>query len=191
MKNEPNDSNRFSRALSSLAQLAEKEGIPIAIVGGLAAIRYGHAVATQDIGVAIAKTDLERIVRSAPGYGFKVTWESKIGWHNLLYGDVEINVVPEGGRARDDAPTVIPSPAAMGVVRGLEYAQLQSWVELKISSNRQKDRGHVVEVLKRLREGSTDKFASHLRNVHDDYFDTFQLLLAQAKAEREQEEKRR
>jgi len=68
--------------------------------------------------------------------GFKVAWESTLGWHALTHEDVEINIVPEGGKARDTSPTLIPGPDQMGVKSGLEYASIESWMELKISSGR-------------------------------------------------------
>lgn len=102
------EENRFTRALADLQRLSQGEGVPIAIVGGLAAIRYGYPAATQDINIAIARDQLETLVRVAPKNGFKVAWEAESGWHTLTHGDVEINVVPEGGIARNTAPTTIP-----------------------------------------------------------------------------------
>lgn len=114
------DGNRFSRALIDLQRLADEQQIPIAIIGGLAAIRYGYPAATQDIDVAVGKNHLAKLVLVAPHYSFTVAWESKSGWHTLTHADVEINVVPEGGKARDASPTEIPGPQQMGVVSGLE-----------------------------------------------------------------------
>ena len=62
------DGNRFSRALTDLHRLAVEQKIPIAIVGGLAAIRYGYPAATQDIDIAVCKDQLEELVRFAPRY---------------------------------------------------------------------------------------------------------------------------
>ena len=185
------DGNRFSRALTDLQQLAHEQNIPIAIVGGLAAIRYGYAAATQDIDIAVCKDQLGELVRFAPRYGMVVAWESKTGWHTLTHGDVEINVVPEGGRAKDSSPTVIPSPLQMGVDSGLKYASIESWVELKISSGRQKDRAHVVEVLKKTDEPTIDRVYGHIAQVHGQYELTFRQLLAEAIEERQQEKDRR
>ena len=124
------------------------EAIPIAIVGGLAAIRYGYPAVTEDIDVAIKRDHLDKLVTCAIKYGFRVSWQAELGWHTLEHGDVEIKVVPEGGRARNDAPTTIPGPDGMGVHSGVDYADLNHWMELKISSYRRKDQTHIVEVLK-------------------------------------------
>jgi uncharacterized protein (UPF0147 family) len=43
MKNAELD-NRFAAALSALETLATSQNIPIAIVGGLGAIRYGYSI---------------------------------------------------------------------------------------------------------------------------------------------------
>ena len=185
------DGNRFSRALTDLQQLANEQNIPIAIVGGLGAIRYGYPAATQDIDIAVSKDQLGKLIRSAPRYGMVVVWESKTGWHTLTHGDVEINVVPEGGRARDSSPTEIPGPHRMGVEAGLKYASIESWVELKVSSGRQKDRAHVVEVLKKADEPTIARIHDHLAQVHVEYALTFDQLLAEAIEERQQEKDRR
>lgn len=189
--NTNSDANRFSRALEDMQRLALEQGIPIAIVGGLGAIRYGYPAATQDIDVAIAKDQLAALVLVAPKYGFKIQWESKTGWHTLMHGDVEINVVPEGGKARDTSPTEIPSPVQMGVPIGLAYASIESWMELKISSGRQKDRAHVVEVLKKADESTVERIRHYLSQVHASYQATFSELLAEAIDENRQERGRR
>ena len=189
--NSNSEANRFSLALGDLQRFSMDNEIPIAIVGGLAAIRYGYAAATQDIDIAVGQPHLSTLLLLAPKYGFKVAWESKSGWHTLTHGDVEINVVPEGGRARDTSPTTIPSPEQMGVTCGLLYAPLESWMELKISSGRQKDRAHVVEVLKKSAAAWIERIREHLQKVHFTYAEQFDLLLVEAITEDQQEKDRR
>ena len=184
------EENRFTRALGDLQRLAVSEGIAVAIVGGLAAIHYGYPAATQDIDIAIARRDLDRFLLAAPGFGFKVVWRAESGWHTLTHADVEINVVPEGGRAKNTSPTTIPAPAALGVERGLGYASLPGWIELKISAGRQKDRAHVVEVLKKTAGAEVDAVRIALKIVDAGYAATFEQLLAEAIDERRQEEER-
>jgi thiamine biosynthesis protein ThiC len=185
------EANRFTNAFEDLQRLSTENQIPIAIVGGLAAIRYGYSAATQDIDIAISKRDLETLVHVASRYGFKVVWESKIGWHTLTHGDVEINVVPEGGRARDSSPTEIPGPTEMGVMSGMDYARIESWVELKISSGRQKDLAHIVEVLKKSEQPTIKRIIDHLEHTNESYKKMFDGLLVEAVKERQQEQNRR
>jgi hypothetical protein len=183
--------NRFTRALQDLQRLAEQANMPLAIVGGLGAIRYGYPAATQDIDLAVGREHLQPLVNICGQFGFKVAWESKLGWHTLTHDDVEINIVPEGGKARDTSPTEIPGPSSMGVDFGLDYASIESWMELKISSGRQKDRAHVVEVLKCCSLDQVASIQTHLHSVHELYERAFLELLAESRAERQQEKERR
>ena len=114
--------NRFAQAMADLKRMAIRESLPIAVVGGLAAIHYGYAVSTQDIDIVVGLADLDRLLHAAPNYGFKIAWRAKTNWHTLTHGDVEINVVPEGGRSHAHSPTTIPGPARLGVSTGMEYA---------------------------------------------------------------------
>ena len=107
-----------------------------------------------------------------------------------MQGDVEVNVVPEGGKAKDSAPTTIPSPANLGVQNGLDYASLPGWIELKISSGRQKDRAHVVEVMKKTDNQLILVAREHVAQIHQSYLELFDQLLEEAQAERAQEERR-
>jgi hypothetical protein len=184
------EENRFTRALADLQQLSLEEEIPIAIVGGLGAIRYGYPAATQDIEIVAPRDQLEKLVKSAPAYGFTVAGEAKSGWHTLMHGDVEINIVPEGGRARDSAPTTIPGPAALGVPRGLDYASLPGWIELKLGSGRQKDRAHIVEVMKKTDEAPLQAAREYIARVHQSYLELFDQLLEEARDEKVQEQQR-
>jgi hypothetical protein len=182
--------NRFTKALESLQQLSEQHGVPIAIVGGLGAIRYGYPAATQDIDVAIGRNQLDFFMDLAPRFGFKIAWWDESGWHTLIHGDVEINVVPQGGKARSDSPTTIPGPQEMGVLTGLGYASLCGWVELKISSGRQKDYAHIVEVLKKSKLSQIQQIRNHIGSIHDIYLATLDRLILEADQEKRQEQSR-
>lgn len=184
------EDNRFARALSDLQRLAESEGIAVAIVDRLGAIFHGYPAVTQDIDIAVERDQLEKLIRTAPRYGFKVAWEAKSGWHTLTHGDVEINVVPEGGKARDSSPTTIPGPVSLGVSQGLGYASLTGWMELKLSSGRQKDRAHIVEVMKKTSPQDLQLVRGAIAKVHAAYLNLFDQLLAEAQEERSQESDR-
>ena len=185
------EENRFTRALQDLQRLAEHQNISIAIVGGLGAIHFGYPAATQDIHIAIDRRNLQSLIDASSRYGLKVASESKSGWHTLTHDDVEINIVPEGGKARDTSPTVIPGPQQMGLDNGLHYAPIEYWMELKISSGRQKDRAHVVEVLKLADQTTVQQIRTYLMTVHSQYEQTFMELLGEAETERQQEKERR
>lgn len=184
------EQNRFTRAFEALDNLARHVNAPMAIVGGLAAIRYGYPAVTEDVDVVVSSDALDTILQEAPQLGFRVKWRSQAGWHTLSFEDVEINIVPEGGRARDSSPTTIPGPAALGVGAGLDYAALPGWVELKLSSGRTKDRTHVVEVLKVLDAQRIAEITTHIDRVHDQYAQLLRQLIDEAEDERRQEAER-
>ena len=187
---QPTGDNRFTAALESLQSLSKQHGIAIAIVGGLGAIRYGYPAATEDIDVVIGDQQLDSLIRHAPDFGFKVAWRAESGWHTLMHRDVEINIVPEGRRARNDSPTTIPGPVELGVPTGLDYATLPRWLELKISSGRRKDLAHVVEVLKQTDAAQIAQVQAHLTTVHPTYRAQLDELIDEAIEEKQQEKER-
>ena len=104
------EENRFTRALRDLQRLSEDQDIPMAIVGGLGAIHYGYPAATQDIDIAVGRDHLQSVIIASQRFGFKVAWESKLGWHMLTHDDVEINIVPEGSDMKFEIPSPLGSP---------------------------------------------------------------------------------
>jgi hypothetical protein len=179
--------NRFRRALDDLDRLSRAAKIPIALVGGMAAVHYGFRGSTEDIDIAVGKDDLDKFLLYAPQFGFKVAWRSKSGWSTLEHGDVEINVVPEGGKSKNTSPTTIPGPRQMGVSEGLGVACLSALMELKVAAGRVKDYGHIVELLKRIPADQIPPCRLHLEGVHPEYLRQFDQLIQQAEEEKAQE----
>jgi hypothetical protein len=66
--------SKFTKALATLKALARKEGIPLAIVGGLAAIHHGYERFTKDIDIVVQSGNLDILTRVAPQYGIEVIW---------------------------------------------------------------------------------------------------------------------
>src|SRR5689334_22714236 len=88
--------SKFAKALAILQALSRKEGISMAIVGGLAAIHHGYQRFTKDIDIVVQSGRLDILARVAPQYGIKVIWNDPDGWHKLQCEGVPIDVVPEG-----------------------------------------------------------------------------------------------
>ena len=107
--------SKFAKALATLQALSRKEGIPLAIVGGLAAIRHGCERFPKDIDVVVQSGDPDVLTRVAPHYGIQVIWNDPEGRHKLQCEGVPIDVVPEGRKPRNNAPTAIPGPKKLGV----------------------------------------------------------------------------
>jgi hypothetical protein len=190
VKGEEPPESPFARALATLQALSRKEGIAMAIVGGLAAIHHGYQRFTKDINVVVQDKDLDILPRVAPQYGIKVIWKDPEGWHKLLCGGVPIDVVPEGRRPRKDAPTAIPSPRQLGVREGAGYAGIAGWMETKLGSYRVQDRADVVQVLKVATPATLRKIRKHLGKAHAVYAQRFEELLEAANEEKEQERER-
>jgi hypothetical protein len=184
------EQNRFTRVFEALNRLSLATGTPLAVVGGMAAIHFGYPAITEDVDVVAPHDALDRLLNDAPQYGFKVKWRSKAGWHTLTFEDIEINIVPEGGRARDSAPTTIPGPRSLGVAAGLGYADLPGWIELKISSGRAKDRTHIIEVLKTLASEQIAEITSRIATIHARYAEVLGQLITEADEEKRQENER-
>jgi hypothetical protein len=190
VKGQDAQESKFSKALATLADLSRKEGIPLAIVGGLAAIHYGYERFTKDIDVVVRGENLDILTRVAPRYGIKVIWNDPQGWHKLQCEGVPIDVVPEGRKPRKDAPSAIPGPEQLGVRDGAGYAGIAGWVETKLGSYRVQDRADVVQVIKVTAAATLRRVRKHLGKTHALYVRRFDELLGAAKEEKEQERER-
>src|SRR6202049_5119984 len=107
--------SKFAKAFAALRTLSRKEGSPLAIVGGLAAIHHAYERFTKDIDVVVRSGQLDVLTRVARQYGIKVIWHDPKGWHKLQCEGVPIDVVPEGRKPRKDAPVAIPGPEQLWV----------------------------------------------------------------------------
>jgi hypothetical protein len=58
--------SRFAKVLTNLESLSRQEGIPMAIVGGLAAIHLGYRRFTKDIAVVVHSGHLDVLARRLP-----------------------------------------------------------------------------------------------------------------------------
>ncbi|RPI80254.1 MAG: hypothetical protein EHM42_12395, partial [Planctomycetaceae bacterium] len=77
--------NRFTRAFDALDKVAKAIDAPLAIVGGMAAIRYGYPAMTDDIDVVASRDSLDLLLNHAPRFGLRVQWRSQSGWHTLSF----------------------------------------------------------------------------------------------------------
>ena len=190
VKGDDAHNSKLAGALAILKTLARKDGIPLAIVGGLAAIHHGYERYTKDIDIVVQSDNLDILARVAPNYGIKVIWKDPDGWHKLQYEEVRIDVVPEGRKPRKDAIVTIPGPEQLGVLKGAEYASLAGWIETKLGSYRLQDRADVVRVIKVTSAAALRRRRRQLGKAHAIYLQRFDELLAAAEEEKEQERDR-
>src|ERR1700731_1458947 len=121
VKGQEGQESRFAKALATLNALSRKEGIPLAIVGGLAAIHHGYERFTKDIDVVVRSGNLDILARVAPNYGIKVIWNDPDGGHKLQCEGAPIDFLPEAPKPRKDAPAAIPGTEQLGVCEGAGY----------------------------------------------------------------------
>ena len=190
MKGDDAENSNIARALAILRTLSRKEGIPLAIIGGLGAIRHGYERLTKDIDIVVQSGSLDILPRVAPKYGIKVIWKDPDGWHKLQCEGVSIDVVPEGRKPRKDAIVTIPGPEQLGVREGADYASLAGWMETKLGSYRRHDQADVVRVIKVTSAAALRRVRKHLGKTHAVYLQRFDELLAAAEEEKEQERDR-
>ncbi len=189
VKGEKHES-KFAKALATLKTLSRKEGIPLAIVGGLGAIHHGYERFTKDIDIVVESGNLDILARVAPHYGIKVIWKDPDGWHKLQCEGVHIDVVPEGRKPRKDAPCAIPGPEQLGVREGAGYAGIAGWMETKLGSFRVQDQADVVQVIKVTTPATLRRIRKHMEKTHVIYLRRYDELLEAAKEEDEQERER-
>ena len=164
----------------------------MAIVGGLAGIHYQAVVTTLDIDIVVARDRLDDFLRECGNEGLEIKHRSEHGWHTVVFraGDeaVEIQVVPAGGKSpRDpDYAPATPSPAELGVAAGLGYASFAAWVTLKLVANREKDRYHLVEALKKASQAQIAEAVVNLRRLHKSYLREFERLVRAAEDENQE-----
>lgn len=181
--------NEFSHAVAALERISARLGVPIAIVGGLAAIHHGVPVTTQDIDIVVPAAALDDLLEVAPGEGLIVKKRSPAGWHCLAYegtpSTVEIHTIPEGRRSpRDpDYAPAVPSPQQLGVTAGVAYASFPQWVALKLVANRDKDRYHLIEALKRAAPDQIAQTVQCVRAMRSVYLQELERLIRAAEDE--------
>jgi len=151
--------SKFARVLATLQTLARKEDIPLAIVGGLAAIHHGYERFTKDIDIVVRSGNLDVLTRVARTTGSRSSGRTgRVAQIALRRcGD---RCRSEGRKPRNDAPVAIPAPDQLGVREGAGYAGIAGWMETKIGSYRVQDRADIVQVIKVTTRRACGKSAS-------------------------------
>jgi len=143
------------RALFKLTALLEADGLPYAIIGGLALNEYGYRRATVDVDLVMREQDLQEFKRGHLGKGYE---ERAPGTGKLVDAElgVQIDVLSTGRFPGDDKPKPIafPDPSKVAL-RGDKFAlfPLPKFIELKLASgivapHRAKDLVDVQELIK-------------------------------------------
>lgn len=169
--------NPYAEALRALEKMSHEEGIPLAVIGGAASIYHGNNRSTKDIDVAVSAEHFDDLVRSCHEYGFKSKSYNPTGIHELSYKGIDIEVAKEGMFAADPrSPVALPHPKELGVSKGFGFANLPSWVRLKISGGRPKDEEDIIEVLANKPPEVIQQVEQYLRTLPPEYLQKFNDL---------------
>jgi hypothetical protein len=173
-------------ALEKLTRLLEADGIPYAILGGMALNAYGYRRVTIDVDVLLTPAGLEAFKEKHLGLGYMQCF-SFSGSKSLkdTENGVPIDVVLTGEYPGDRRPKPVAFPdPAIAAVRGERIAllALPQLVELKLASgmtapHRLRDLADVLELV-RILELPAD-LADHLAPfVRDKYQEIWQAAQA-------------
>jgi hypothetical protein len=102
-------------------------------------------------------------------------------------GAVGVEVIPAGRKSPRDPAYAPPNPTPqeLGVERGLGYAAFDAWVAMKLVANRDKDRYHLVEALKKATPAQIANVVVRLRPLDPSYLQEFNRLLRAAEDEKQ------
>jgi hypothetical protein len=172
------------RALEKLARLLEADGIPYAILGGMALNAYGYRRVTVDVDVLLNREGLAAFKAKHLGLGYVQRTPGSKSLRDTEYG-VAIDVVLAGDYPGDGRPKPVEFPdPAIAAVRGDRIAllPLPRLVELKLASgmtapHRLRDLADVLELVRIL--GLPAAFADQLAPyVRDKYREIWQAAQA-------------
>lgn len=149
------DGGNVERALTKLVGLFEADGIPYAVIGGLALVQYGHIRVTRDVDVVLRDEDLARFKAKHLGHGYEERAPGTGKLRDTEHG-VDVDVLSTGRFPGDGKPKPIAFPdPRLVAVRGDGFAllPLPRFLELKLASgmtapHRLKDLADVIELVR-------------------------------------------
>lgn len=159
---------RLHETLRRMAARLTAEGIPYALLGGMALGEHGYVRMTEDVDVLLTREGLARFVERLVGRGYVGTHPGATRSFRDAESGVRIEVLvtgefPGDGKAK---PVAFPDPAAASTdVDGLRVLTLPRIVELKLASgmtapHRLRDLADVQEIIKARR--LDERFAAEL-----------------------------
>lgn len=123
--------------LRSLVERLDAEGIPYAILGGMALNIHGFIRETVDVDVLMTEDSLERFRERFVGRGYAPAFEGARKSYRDAETGVRIDVITTGEFPGDGKPRDIsfPDPSLVAIARGgIRVLPLEGLVELKLAS---------------------------------------------------------
>ncbi len=148
-------------ALRRLTQRLNVEGIPYALLGGLALAEHGYPRLTEDIDLLLTPSGLERFRQQLVGRGYRPAFSGAEKTFRDTETGVRIEIVTAGEYPGDGLPKPVafPDPATPGMtveIEGIRVVTLEKLIELKLASgmsasHRLRDLADVQDLIARLR----------------------------------------
>lgn len=131
--------SRVYRTLLDLARRLDEEGIPYAVIGGMALGRHGIARMTEDVDVLMTAEGLAAFQARCVGRGYVPAFAGARKTFRDIDTQVHIEIVTTGEYPGDGTlrakSVAFPDPADASVeVEGIRVITLQKLVELKLAS---------------------------------------------------------
>jgi hypothetical protein len=151
---------RLHGALRRLTQRLNAEGIPYALLGGLALAEHGYPRLTEDIDLLLTPSGLERFRQRLVGRGYRPAFSGAEKTFRDTETGVRIEIVTAGEYPGDGLPKPVafPDPTTSGMtveVEGIRVVTLEKLIELKLASgmsasHRLRDLADVQDLIARL-----------------------------------------
>jgi hypothetical protein len=132
-------SHRYEKrdSRSALQRLREAEGIPYAIVRGMARNLHGYERMTRDVDVLMTEAALEKYVQRCVGPGYRPAFPGARKSFRDTISQTPIEVLISGDYPLDGEPKPVsfPDPQSAAVdVEGIRVISLEKPIELKLAS---------------------------------------------------------
>jgi hypothetical protein len=125
------------RTLQRLAERLEREGIPYALIGGLALAHHGLVRMTQDVDILMTADGLAAFKERCVGRGYVLAFAGAHKTFRDTETGVRIEVITTGEYPGDGLPKPVafPAPDAVAEEReGIRVVGLETLIELKLAS---------------------------------------------------------
>jgi len=169
--------------LRRLTQRLNAEGIPYALLGGLALAEHGYPRLTEDIDLLLTPSGLERFRQRLGGRGYRLAFSGAEKTFRDVETGVRIEVVTTGEYPGDGLPKPVafPDPTAPEVtmeIEGIRVVALEKLIELKLASgmsapHRLRDLADVQDLITRLSLPLTlaDRLDPSVRTAYQDLWE--------------------
>ena len=152
---------RLYGTLRRLTQRLSVEGIPYALLGGLALAEHGYPRLMEDIDLLLTPLGLGRFRQQLVGRGYRLAFSGAEKTFRDTETGVRIEIVTAGEYPGDGLPKPVafPDPTTSGVtveIEGIRVVTLEKLIELKLASgmsapHRLRDLADVQDLIVRLK----------------------------------------